>query len=225
MMKFKKKQVLLNGVAISLNKVTRVDGIFEAVYKVDSGFICLNRRYAKSLFFVDGASDMEVGGIYFFINNYPENPLIKINDELLDDKKMEEFFGKMDEWANNGGSIRHYGRYLVQKSELDKGEINFEIIMKCFEDHKSKVIAKEKEDKLSEEERIKEQEKEIISEKEKYDTTGGLIFRGISISGNIIVHNIYSYILNKNINKIFSYEEIKQVSYNGETILSHIEIF
>ncbi len=228
------KDRLFGAVFDRIGKVTSVEKIFEVMNKRDDGFICMDYNNYDLFLFIKNCANLEVGEMYFYND---DNYIIKINEELIDDKKSEELFKEMDKWVDEGeedrwgNKRREYSEDLIQIEDIKGGEINFKIISKAFEEYKLEKIKEEKErelEKLKEEKEkeVKEGDDEIIY-KSKGTGTFGEIWK-IIVSDKIIKdkRNDNEYILEDNINKIFSYNDLnKEWQKYNDTILSPIEIF
>lgn len=226
---------ILNKIYNRLGRVVEVSSVLEVIYKIDDGFIgIINNSYDKYILIQD-YSDAEVGDIYFLHSGgYGDNPyIVKVGEELIDDKKSEIFFKEMDDWVEKGGTdnwnrrILRYDRDLVDLSEIDGKEINFKIITEKFEEHKKKKAEEKKVQEFNVKVQKEEDEEIEATEKEDYDNKGEISIGGISIEGNIIKDSSTEYILDKDVNKIFPYDRIKTIknsSYNN-TILPRHESF
>lgn len=228
-------------IVLTLKKVINQDYIFEAVEKREDGFICVCSAWQHPFVFVQEYSNIEVGEVYFYLTtNYGEcEHIIKVNKELIDEEKTKGFFKEMDEWVQEAGQEKdNYGRYprsyegdnLVKVGDIEDGEINFKVIMEKFEEHKKETEEREKQEKEKAEEEEKEKEVEENNEKEIYETKGEGSFGGIfHVTGKIIKDssNSNEYILDKDVNKIFSYDEIIRMScgFYSDRILTQIESF
>lgn len=229
----KKQEELFENINDNLREVIDIDYIFEVIYERDDGFICSLYNSYNSFLFIKNFSNMEVGEMYFFEDDY----IIKINKEFIDDKKVKEFFGEMNKWVkegetdNYGNFSREYDDDLIGAEDIKGGEINFKVITEAFEEHKLERIKEEKEIELreteeEEEKEVKEGENEIIYKSKGTGTFGN--YNKISVVDKIIKDNRNDdeYILEDNINKIFSYNDLNRDWKNrNDTILNPIEIF
>jgi len=232
-----KKKEFFDNLDDRLKKVVNIDTVFEVLYKREDGTICVNQQYMSSFFFIKDYSDTKEGEIYFYYkdNSYGSGEgvnIIKVNEELIDDRKSEEFFKRMDEWVDEGKAdkwgrnIRRYNKDLVDVGEIEGGEINFEVITKSFEKHKTEKEAEEKEMELRAKGKAEEEEVKENQEETRYNSKGEGSFNMFSVVGKIIKYDNYEYVLEKNINEIFSYSNIKDSSSSwGNTILPEIENF
>ncbi len=232
--KIEEKNEFIRKIENTLEKVTRVNRVFEVIHKKEDGCICLNNRLVKPLLFIEN-TNMEVGEIYFESDGRynDEYHVVKVNDELIDTLKIKDFFGEMDKWVKEkiedswGRYSRRYNDNLIQANKLEEGEINFKVITEMFEEHKKDNLEQEKANIEAKKKEVKEKEISEGQDKVDYDSKGEGDFGRFSVENKTIKIQKKEYILNKNVNKTFPYEEIKSAgdSGYGTTILDVAEIF
>ena len=222
-----KEDNVFSNLSFNLENVIAINGVFEVIQKVDEGFICSNEE-SDMFYIIKDCPEMEVGDIYcrYFGN------ICKINKELADDEKFKGLFVEIDKWVEEGANddwgrtSRNYSREkLISVEKVENGEITSEMISKLLETHKKVVEKREKE---MEEEKEKEKKikkvKECDEEKE-YNTKGEGTFNYYSVLKNVIKGDgMREFVLEKDVNKIFSYDQIKSIK-DRDTILTKIENF
>lgn len=218
----------------NFGKITNFDNIFEVLYKVDEKIICFNND--SKFLVIDNYPKINTGELYLSYDDYDKddnsiNKIYKINQELLDDKKFNELFIEIDKWVeesdnkDNWGNSREYNQHLINKDNIGEEGLTPKLIVKELAKHKKEQEKVEVEQKKEEEVKVVE-EKAIENEDEKlYNSKGEGNFGGYSVEKNIIKgERVGSFVLDKDVNKTFSYEQIKYIS-SADTILSSVEGF
>lgn len=221
------EEKILKEVYNNFFNISAIESIFEVIKKTDKGIILLNANV--SFILVENLTNAEIGDIY--VKNYDD--LVKINNELKDTKKFKELFVEVDKWVEEGKikngwrGQRAYDRNLICVKDIE-GEINIKLIQDKIEEHIEGIKKEEEEEKQKEEEEKKVEEEKRNTEEEEYNLNSEGDFSYVLVKGKILKSKSFytnknEFILNKNVNKLISYEQIKKGAFDSGDNLPKIE--